>query len=242
VVQNQVTSLKPGATESVPARPGAPIVLDELEASGPASSAKMTFGDGAVISIGQRTEFKVTRQAVDEATGASTSTIDLAIGKLRVFVSRFWSGRPEVRVETPTAVVGIKGSEVVVEVLEDGTTKVTVLSGSASVARKGLPGIAKTVGPSAMIAVLAGRDDAPPDPSPEDDDVLAGLWNDTEPDPSQPPDQPSSTAREASRGHSGLAVDTQGLSSAGATMGRPQTHTVPESVIRDDNPTGGPDG
>src|SRR5437867_3908121 len=96
IVQNKVTSLKPGSPAPVPAAAGTGIVVDEQETTGPASAAKMTFGEGAVISLGQSTTFKVSRQAVDEATGQSTSTVDLLIGKARVFVSRFWSGRPEV--------------------------------------------------------------------------------------------------------------------------------------------------
>ena len=55
VVQNQVTSLKPGASDSVAALPGAGIVLNEKETTGPDSAAKLTFGEGAVIlaSVGE---------------------------------------------------------------------------------------------------------------------------------------------------------------------------------------------
>ena len=45
VVQNQVTSLKPGASDSVAALPGAGIVLNEKETTGPDSAAKLTFGE-----------------------------------------------------------------------------------------------------------------------------------------------------------------------------------------------------
>ena len=233
VVQNQVTSMKPGARQGTPARPGAVIVLDELETSGPASAAKMTFGEGAVISIGQNTEFKVTRQAVDQATGASVSTVNLLTGKLRVFVSRFWSGRPEVEVETPTAVVGVKGSEVVVEVFEDGRTVVTVLSGSASVRRKGLPDVRRDLGPNRMFELLPGRD-LPDTATPVDDDRLAQLWNDTEADPSPPPG-PSSPPGGSMAERSNLARLIAGLSDSGSAMSRPATHTVPEFVVSTDD-------
>ena len=133
IVTNQVTSLKPGAKEPVPASVGSLIVLDEQERTGESSAAQMMFGEGATISIGAATAFSVTRQAVEEATGAGASSIDLLLGRIRVFVSRFWTGRSEVQVSTPTAVVGIKGSEAVIEVLEDGTTRVTFLRGSGRV-------------------------------------------------------------------------------------------------------------
>lgn len=140
VVQNRVTTLKPGAADAVPASVGASVVLDEEETTAGSSAATLTIGEGAVISLGENTRFRVSREVVDRATGAKASILDLAIGKARIFVSRFWSGRPEVRVETPTAVVGIKGSEVVVEVERDGETTVTVLLGSAEVGERGAAG------------------------------------------------------------------------------------------------------
>jgi hypothetical protein len=155
VVQNEVTSRKAGAA-AVPAVLGSTIDLQETETTGRASAAKLTFGEGAVISLGQSTTFEVTRQEIDQATGASTSTLDLLVGKARIFVSRFWSGRPEVEVETPTAVVGIKGSEVVVEVAENGATTVTVISGHARVRAKSDPGAQKEMGPAEVLVVPKG--------------------------------------------------------------------------------------
>jgi len=153
VVQNDVRSLKPGASAPVAAIPGSGIVVEERETTGVASGAKLTFGEGAVISLGEKTTFAVTRQAVDQATGASTSTLDLAIGRARVFVSRFWGGRPKVDVNTPTAVVGIKGSEVAIDVAEDGATTVTVISGEADVEAKATPGRATTVAAGGRLKV-----------------------------------------------------------------------------------------
>lgn len=153
LVQNRVESKKPGAASAAPVKVGDPVILGETETTGDASAAKLTFGQGAVISLGAKTTFKVDRAAVDQATGASTSFLDVAAGKARVFVSRFWSGRPEVKVSTPTAVVGIKGSEVVIDVAPGGNTVVSVLGGSARIESKGkamdlVSGQQLTVGPA----------------------------------------------------------------------------------------------
>lgn len=182
VVQNQVSSKRPGATEAVPAVIGAPIVIQESEITGPASRAKLVFGEGAVISIGQNTTFEVSQQAVDQATGKSTSSVSVAQGNLRVFVSRFWGGRPEVEVNTPTAVVGIKGSEVLVEVT-DGKTVVTVFGGSAEVrAKTGGRSVTLTVAQQVEVTSAGGVGN----PIVVDSAALAGLWEMSEPIP-QPP-------------------------------------------------------
>lgn len=133
LVQNRVESQRPGASAPVAVRIGDPVGLGETETTGEASAAKLTFGPGAVVSLGAKTTFKVDRAAVDQATGASTSFLDVAVGKARVFVSRFWSDRPDLKVKTPTAVVGIKGSEVVIDVTPGGDTIVSVLGGSATI-------------------------------------------------------------------------------------------------------------
>lgn len=188
LVQNEVRSLKPGRTEAVPAEPGATIVLGETETTGRASAAKMTFGEGAVISIGQETTFTVTREAVDAATGASASVLDVVTGKVRVFVSRFWRDRPAIEVRTPTAVVGVKGSEVGVEVLDGGATLVSVFSGEAWVGPASGPSVPMTVAAGQQIRLAAGTVGSP---LVADATVLSALRAATEADPIAPRALPS---------------------------------------------------
>lgn len=236
LVQNEVTSLKPGAGAVVRALAGGAVVVDELESSGAAAAAKLTFGEGAVISIGQNTRFKVTREAVAEATGNSTSTVDLLAGKARVFVSRFWSGRPEVRVNTPTAVVGIKGSEVVVEVLAGGTSRITVLTGSASVEPRAGGGSGRTLSAGQQIELAAdGTSRETTEPTA---DQLAALWSATEAGPTAPralpPQRPTEQAAAGSgggRAPGAFAVETAAGSSASTTMASPATDIVPDSIL-----------
>jgi len=178
VVQNKVTSLKPNATEAQPAKQGELVELGELETTGPMSAAKLTLGEGAVISIGQRTEFKLTEQAFEEATGVSVSKLDLASGKMRVFVSRFMSGRPQVEVNTPTASAGIKGSEVLIEVASDGGTRVTVFSGHADVRAKQTGGGTRSLGARQQVSVSQSGDLG--EPIVIDDSTVRQLWLTTE--------------------------------------------------------------
>ncbi len=233
IVQNEVTSLRPDAAAPIPARAGATIVLNEEESTGAASAAKMTFGEWGVISVGQRTKFKITREAVAEATGESVSALELLAGKARIFVSRLVSGRPEIRVNTPSAVVGIKGSEVVVEILPDGGTVVTVLSGSATVRARTASGDGRSLrrAESASVSAIGGPLADSTQVSPEQ---IAALREETEPVPTpprDPPDNPPAQDPPAVAGgtdDSGrLVINTTAISSAGSVLAAPAATAVP---------------
>ena len=236
IVQNEVTSLRPDAAAPIPARAGATIVLNEEESTGAASAAKMTFGEWGVISVGQRTSFKITRESVAEATGESVSTLELLAGKARIFVSRFWSGRPEIRVNTPSAVVGIKGSEVVVEILPDGGTAVTVLSGSATVRARTASGAGRTVG-SAERTLVSATGGALTDSTGVSLEEIAALRQETEPVPTPPRDPPENPPAQDPPAPPGgaddagrLVINTTAISSAGSVLGSPAATALPPAV------------
>lgn len=238
VVKNHVTSLKPGSQTPEPALVGGRILVDEQETTGAASGAEMTFGDAAVIGIGSETTFKVSREAIDEVTGARLSGIDLILGKVRVFVSRFLSSGREIRVNAPSAVVGIKGSEVVVQVLRDGTVMVTVISGAAEVAPRNNPGAKREVGAMKGVTVSPGTGVVgSPQPIFPEDVVSARSGTDPVPQTDQPlpgefPTQSVPAALTAGIAPPGmseasLATLTAGPSSQGPVMGSPATAASP---------------
>lgn len=140
-VQKEVNSFKPSATESVLAKAGDTVVVGEREVTGAASGAKLLFGEGGVVSLGANTSFVVSQLAVDQATGKNTSAMSVLFGRARVFLSRFWSDRPEVKIDQPTAVVGIKGTEVGLEQFRDGRLTITCYGGNAGVATKATPSL-----------------------------------------------------------------------------------------------------
>jgi hypothetical protein len=136
-VQKDVTSYKAAAPEAgVPVAVGSGIAVGDREVTGVNSGAKMLFGEGGVISLGANTSLLIKQETVDQATGKKTSWFDV-IGRARIFLSRFWSDRPEVKVDTQTAVVGIKGTEVGLERFRDNRLTVTAFSGITTVDTKG---------------------------------------------------------------------------------------------------------
>jgi len=238
LVEKEVKSLKPGAAEPVAATAGAAIVLGETESTGPGSAAKMLFGEGALVSLGQNTTFKVSPEAVDQATGRAVSAFELAAGKARVFVSRFWSGRPDVRVKTRSAVVGIKGSEAIVEAFLDGRTTVTLLAGEGWVEAGGQR---RELRAGQRVRISPGGaflDDAAPVDAEESND----LWRRTEPTalleralagappvlPAPDPAQWAAQNQNAARARARIALNTSPAATAGLLAD--SDHTLPETA------------
>ena len=92
---------------------------------------ELLLQDGSKLSIGNNTEMEITRFLIDK--DKRSGTIFLIKGKLRAIVAKF-SGRTDMKVKTPTAVAGIKGTDFIV--MNEG--KANVLFGQeGAVAVKG---------------------------------------------------------------------------------------------------------
>jgi len=83
---------------------------------GDGSSATITFADGSKVELGPNSSF------VLQSINSTQSWLKLLFGKIHVFLSN------DFNVRTPTAVLAVRGAEFVVEVTENGTTTLTVLS------------------------------------------------------------------------------------------------------------------
>jgi PKD repeat protein len=88
---------------------------DQVNA-GDGSSATITFADGSKVELGPNSSF------VLQSINSTQSWLKLLVGKIHVFLSN------DFNVRTPTAVLAVRGAEFVVEVTENGTTTLTVLS------------------------------------------------------------------------------------------------------------------
>jgi hypothetical protein len=83
---------------------------------GDGSSATITFADGSKVKLGPNSSF------VLQSINSTQSWLKLLYGKIHVFLSN------DFNVRTPTAVLAVRGAEFVVEVTENGTITLTVLS------------------------------------------------------------------------------------------------------------------
>lgn len=97
-----------------PVRPGSPIHAGDRFRTGPEARLELRMRDGAVLSIGPRTEFQVdeyrfeadSQRAFYSLARGLVRTVSGAIGKTR---------HEDFRLRTPTAVMGIRGTDFSVE-------------------------------------------------------------------------------------------------------------------------------
>lgn len=121
--------------------------------------ARMT--DGSSLALNELTQLEVKKYTA----GANPDAfIDATQGQLRVIVSDVFAKRKEsFRVKTPTAIVGVQGTEFVLQIAI-GITRVFLTHGSLSV-RNALPDIAgiRILSPGQTTRVESGRPPAPPE-------------------------------------------------------------------------------
>ena len=111
------------------------------------SAARILFMEDSFLNIGADTTYVLTKSRYDEVTGARDMGFSLAVGKVRLAVGRLF-GRGSASVDTPTAVVGVKGTDVHIGYDERmKRTFVLVFQGSVDITSKNpaLAGIVTTV-------------------------------------------------------------------------------------------------
>jgi hypothetical protein len=134
MVRNDVTGTPPaGAVRKMAVGDG--IGLGLALATAQASAAKMTFVPQGSLTIGPETRLTIEQSVVDRATGRDTSKLSLSVGRLRVALGKLFAG--DVEVKTPAAVIGIKGTDVLLDLDAAGRLTVLVLAGTARVGKAG---------------------------------------------------------------------------------------------------------
>ncbi|HKY33535.1 MAG TPA: FecR domain-containing protein [Candidatus Polarisedimenticolia bacterium] len=202
LVRNRVTGAMPGAAGKALA-PGDGIGLGLEVATAEASGIRMTFAPQGSLTLGASTRLAIEQSVVDQATGRGTSTVSLGIGTLRVALGSLFGG--QVDVKTPSAVVGIKGTVVMITVDADGGTTVLSLEGTAS-ARSASGGASVDVTEGSYVVIPAGG--APGAPVPLDAPAAApppGLTADPMPPPAPDPFVPDSRMAASAFGPGGAA-------------------------------------
>lgn len=126
------------------------IVQDELLQTGNKSGIHLKFLDDTLLTLGSNSELVIDDFIYDPKGGNEAALYKLAIGTFR-FVSGEMT-KSGIRLETPTAYIGIRGSEATISVAEDGTTTVDVVSGNFSVESKADGSVAQ-VAPSQQVSV-----------------------------------------------------------------------------------------
>ena len=126
---------------------------------------QIDFVDGTVLRLGSSSDIILDAFVYDPDSGTGQLVANIGKGAFRFVTGKL--GGPNFKVVTPTAVIGVRGTDFVVRVGEDGATQVAVLDGEVEMAA--LEGAA-----DAVVVTTA--------PFPRIDDRALGLGG-TGPDP-----------------------------------------------------------
>ncbi len=113
-VQGEVTVVR-GDVRSA-AVVGGPLMTADRVLTGAKSTAALTLKDGTVLSIGPDSSVDLASFQFDPTTQGGNMLVSLARGTLRVITGIIAKVQPEqVKVTTPTTVIGVRGTDFIVE-------------------------------------------------------------------------------------------------------------------------------
>ncbi|MDR0273826.1 MAG: FecR family protein [Burkholderiaceae bacterium] len=113
-VRGEVTVVRGDARSA--AVVGGPLRTSDRVITGPQSAATISLLDGTVIELGAGSTADLTQFRFDSTTNEGGMLVNLARGTLRMITGLIAKTQPEhVKVTTPTAVIGVRGTDFIVE-------------------------------------------------------------------------------------------------------------------------------
>lgn len=113
-LQGTVTVIRAG--QSAPAQAGDALREGDRVVTGPQSAAAVTLQDGTVLSLGPNASADLTHYVFDSTSQNGSLLVNLLHGALRMVTGVMGKTNPELlKVTTPTAVVGVRGTDFIVE-------------------------------------------------------------------------------------------------------------------------------
>ncbi len=102
------------------AAPGLGVRLGEKLITGDDAAVSVTLRDGTVLTLGPTTEADLSEYAFNATTQEGNMLVKLLQGSMRVVTGLLGKVNPELfRISTPTSVVGVRGTDFIVEVLPE---------------------------------------------------------------------------------------------------------------------------
>ena len=107
------------AGAKVKAEVGTAVQVADVLRTGPDGSAGITFSDNSLVSIGPNTVFEIDKYQFDTTTHAGEFQGSLKQGRLAAISGKMVKQSPEsMKIRTPSAIMGVRGTEFVVQVDE----------------------------------------------------------------------------------------------------------------------------
>jgi hypothetical protein len=104
-------------SRSLPAVPGAALLEGDRIVTGRNSAASVTLLDGTVVSVGPNSSVDLTHFIYDPTSQNGSLLLNLLQGTVRMITGVMGKTNPElIKLTTPTTVVGVRGTDFIVEV------------------------------------------------------------------------------------------------------------------------------
>jgi hypothetical protein len=98
---------------------GAPVQTSDVIMTGADGSAGITFTDNSLVSVGPNSVFAIDKYSFDSTTHAGEFEGNLRKGRLAAISGKMVAQSPEsMKIRTPSAIMGVRGTEFVVQVDE----------------------------------------------------------------------------------------------------------------------------
>jgi len=133
-----VSVMKTGTDSWTGAQVGMSLEVGDGIKTGDNSSAEITFFDGSTIELEAGTQIEIVSLDISTDTGSTTITLQQTIGTTISRVTKLLDPASSYKVETPTGVAAVRGSILIVQVIEGGTTWLTNLEGHISASAQGV--------------------------------------------------------------------------------------------------------
>jgi len=119
VLSGEVSIERAGGSN--PARVGSDLLPGDEVVTGPEASVGFTFTDESQLSLGPASRYRIERYRFDAGTHEGEFRGRLARGSLGVISGKLAKQSPDaVKVETPLSVLGVRGTEFLIEVDPEG--------------------------------------------------------------------------------------------------------------------------
>lgn len=105
------------------------VYLNEVVETGEESALVITFSDGSKLTLGESAKVVIDKYVYSPAGSDSSQVLTLTKGAFR-----FLSGampKANVQIKTPAVSIGIRGTELIFDVADDGETEMSAISGEA---------------------------------------------------------------------------------------------------------------
>ena len=114
-IEGEVTLVREG--RNLPAIPGGALREGDRIVTGRKSAAAATLKDGTVLSVGPNSSLDLTQYAFEPVSQNGSMLVNLLQGTVRMVTGIMGKSNPElIKLTTPTTVVGVRGTDFIVEV------------------------------------------------------------------------------------------------------------------------------